>query len=359
MGYADKEMLLMRKRSDDTTSQYAECDDDGNLHVVATGTTPVAGTVDVGNFPATQTVDGSVNVGNFPATQPVSISAVIDTHGVQEPRKIGEGYSIISATAKANDVRTFTLTQPTAPISSNFLLYAVNPSPQTMTYKIFNYWTLINGARSSGTLATGTIPACTFNIFSATAWTSCFTDIGGVLTDESGDIADVGASDVPFPFTANNDAIYFGATAPFIGIGGTVGTAGVYDATGVWEYWNGSTWAALVESGVYPAGSYTTPFKLVGGFYYSWTLPQDWAAYDIAGSPLSEFWVRFRISNFTSRTTTPSLTQGWYYLAKNNMSHAFAVNNLFNAGNANLLISLDADNTLGYDFPIFWQVREL
>ncbi len=38
----------------------------------ATDPVPVAGTVNVGNLPATQPVSGTVNVGNLPATQPVS-----------------------------------------------------------------------------------------------------------------------------------------------------------------------------------------------------------------------------------------------------------------------------------------------
>jgi len=44
----------------------------GALDVYLTNTLTVAGTVDVGNFPATQTVAGTVDVGNFPATQTVA-----------------------------------------------------------------------------------------------------------------------------------------------------------------------------------------------------------------------------------------------------------------------------------------------
>ena len=35
---------------------------------------PVSGTVDIGNFPATQTVDGTVDIGNFPAVQDVQVT---------------------------------------------------------------------------------------------------------------------------------------------------------------------------------------------------------------------------------------------------------------------------------------------
>jgi hypothetical protein len=46
-------------------------DSTGNLKVSGSGTSTVSGTVNVGNFPATQPVSGTVNVGNFPSTQAV------------------------------------------------------------------------------------------------------------------------------------------------------------------------------------------------------------------------------------------------------------------------------------------------
>ena len=47
--------------------------DVGNFPATQTvdGSVTVSGTVDIGNYPATQTVDGTVDVGNFPATQTV------------------------------------------------------------------------------------------------------------------------------------------------------------------------------------------------------------------------------------------------------------------------------------------------
>lgn len=44
----------------------------GNLKTAPQGSQAVSGTVNVGNFPATQQVAGTVNVGNLPATQNVS-----------------------------------------------------------------------------------------------------------------------------------------------------------------------------------------------------------------------------------------------------------------------------------------------
>lgn len=43
-------------------------DSSGNLKVSGTSTSTVSGTVNVGNFPATQPVSGTVNVGNFPTS---------------------------------------------------------------------------------------------------------------------------------------------------------------------------------------------------------------------------------------------------------------------------------------------------
>lgn len=56
-----------------TTTCVAVVDADGNLHVLAQGTTAVNGTVNVGNFPATQPVSGTVSVSNLPTTQNVNI----------------------------------------------------------------------------------------------------------------------------------------------------------------------------------------------------------------------------------------------------------------------------------------------
>jgi hypothetical protein len=46
--------------------------------VAPQGTTPVSGTVNVGNLPATQQVGGTVNVGNLPSTQTVQGTVGID-----------------------------------------------------------------------------------------------------------------------------------------------------------------------------------------------------------------------------------------------------------------------------------------
>ena len=58
---------------------------------------PVTGTVDVGNFPATQTVDGTVNVGNFPAVQDVQVTNFPATQEVTQ----GTSPWVVSGTVNA------------------------------------------------------------------------------------------------------------------------------------------------------------------------------------------------------------------------------------------------------------------
>lgn len=368
MVYADKEMLLMKKRSDGTASKYAECDDQGNLHVALdTGGIPVVveGDVSVNNFPATQPISGSVSVGNFPATQPISGSvdlvstAQLDTHAIQQTRVILNGYKIVPALTKANYSISNFYAKPSTPFGKSFMFYMVNPMDVSVTVYFKNGWTTLLGQVASARIASVTVPAATNTLFTALAWSSCFTDIGGVLTDESNDLNDPGASDVPFPFAAIDDAIYFGSTTPFNAVTLTTGTAGVYNATGAWEYWNGTGWGTLTVNTEYPSSTKTTPFKTTGGSYYSWAFPSDWVIYDIPGSPLETYWVRFRITAFTSRTTTPALSQGSYQPASGTINYAYAIDNLFADGDLYIVMKTDADSLIDIPAPLFWQLKEI
>ncbi len=115
---------------------------------------------------------------------------------------------------------------------------------------------------------------------------TAFTD----LTTEAGDAS---ANDVtlPDPFDAN-DAIYFGYGTKFSAIVTDVGTQGVGDsvvAETAWEYYNGSTWAALTEvedsSVIWTAGT--------GTYVTSFLPPSDWAATAVDGGS-SLFFIRLR-----------------------------------------------------------------
>ncbi len=122
---------------------------------------------------------------------------------------------------------------------------------------------------------------------------------------------DSGASDAqPFPNTAAaNDAVYFGRLVGLpADLSINVGTAGVGTYTVTWEYWNGS-WTAL--SGV---TDNTTGFTVAGVSTVIYTDPTDAVAVAVNGSQ-DLYWIRGRISAFTSMTTNPKLSQIGEYTA--------------------------------------------
>lgn len=235
-------------------------------------------------------------------------------------------------------------------LSQKYFIYVANPSPDTaLTMSVRNEVEMFGGTvygqiGQNGSSGTITVPAATYTAFSATAWSSCFTVIGAAVTDESADLNDnvaPGASDVPFGFAAVNDAIYFGNSTPFQRMRINTGTAGVYVASGVWEYWDGDSWESIPE--VYDTTNATVTdgsqsFKRTGSRYIQWQVPEDWALYDIAGDPTSQYWVRWRITSFTSNTTPPSLVQGWYKRTGTANVHGFLIEGLWNGGDCKITL---------------------
>jgi hypothetical protein len=103
---------------------------------------------------------------------------------------------------------------------------------------------------------------------------------------------------------AVNDIVYFGADEPFFAIAGQITVAGVYSWTETWEYWNGANWNTVLTAGTdYTLFPDSTPFKQVGRWAFAWKAKSDWAKTTINAQ--NKFWVRVRISAFTSHTTTP------------------------------------------------------
>lgn len=127
---------------------------------------------------------------------------------------------------------------------------------------------------------------------------------GPTFTDDTRDANDADASDAPMmPATqALNDATYFGHDAHTYGLNINIGTAKGGTWTLTWEYWNGSTWAALAN-----VTDGTSNFATTGAQTVTWTMPVDWAKTTVDSA--NRFWVRARISSFTSSGTVPSLTQ--------------------------------------------------
>lgn len=110
--------------------------------------------------------------------------------------------------------------------------------------------------------------------------------------------------------TAINDAMYFGVqSAPWNNLYFNLATAGVYTATIVWEYWNGSAWTAFTPT-VTPA---TPLFQATGSWSIEWMTASlsGWAATTINSQ--TAYWVRARISAFTSFATPPVTSQRRVY----------------------------------------------
>lgn len=353
----NKQLIRLLKRTDDTVLQVAECDDDGNLYIYTDG-----GEIDlvteISNVTSVDTVDlvsqsnsygenfsGAqrtfrVSNNGFTLTKPVQSALEYAASEIYGPWPDG-------AAQYTGYEHTFAL-PTTHDIGERYMIYVTNISPDTaLTMSVRNEVEMFGGTvygqiYPTGISSTITVPAASYTLFSGTAWSSCFTSIGGVLSDESGDLNDANVvGDVPFTFGAINDAIYFGNTTPFQRIRLNIATAGVYDASGVWEYWNGSAWTTV--STVFDTSNSTVtdgtqPFKLTGSKYIQWQVPEDWTAYDIAGDPTSQYWIRWRVTSFTSMTTGPAITQGWYKRVGAANVHGYLFTGLWNGGDVKITL---------------------
>lgn len=127
---------------------------------------------------------------------------------------------------------------------------------------------------------------------------------GPAFVDETTDANSAGANDWAFfPATeAVADWAAFGLNQAYGLLRLNVGTAGVGGVV-VWEYWNGSAWAAL--SGVTDS---TTSLTVAGTNTVTFTMPTNWARSVINGSA-SLYYLRARVT--TVYTTNPLGTQGF------------------------------------------------
>lgn len=128
-----------------------------------------------------------------------------------------------------------------------------------------------------------------------------FLDDGGVFTDYTPEANQDTTNDVNLlPATpAVNDAFYFGFDrATFNKLQINLSTSGVGTWTVVWEYWDGSAWTSL------SATDNTTGFTAATGWRtVTWTTPGTWPLYTVNNR--SAYWVRARVSAYTSVTTQP------------------------------------------------------
>jgi hypothetical protein len=134
----------------------------------------------------------------------------------------------------------------------------------------------------------------------------CITDDGGTYVDETTPAAESTGDDVEvLPATpAVEDACYFGlAGDTFAQVDCNITTQGAGTWTIVWEYWDGAAWTALTGVTDNTTGfTATTGWKTV-----PFTLPVDWAQNTVDN--VLAYWVRARVSAYTSVTTAPQLGQ--------------------------------------------------
>ena len=133
-------------------------------------------------------------------------------------------------------------------------------------------------------------------------------DDGGVQTDETPAAQSPTQNDMTLlPATpAVNDAYYFGHAKKFDVMWLDIGTQG--DGVWVisWEYWNGAAWAAL--TGLVDNTNGLT--ALAGLHDVSFTRPGDWTATNVGGVT-GLYWIRARVSSYTSVNTQPLSNQAW------------------------------------------------
>ena len=102
---------------------------------------------------------------------------------------------------------------------------------------------------------------------------------------------------------ALNDLFYFGKSTMFNGIEVVISTLGAGTQTWILEYWNGAAWTTLTTkvNGIILTAT-------VGNHSASFDVPTDWATYLVNGT--TYYWVRIRISVYTSQTTRPVYSIG-------------------------------------------------
>lgn len=134
------------------------------------------------------------------------------------------------------------------------------------------------------------------------------TDDGGLLVNETVPWSEGTADDVEIiPATpVAEDACYFGhATAVFDTISMDITTAAAdLVATIVWEYWNGTAYVATLSETDGTSGlTAATGVRTV-----TFTPPTDWVKNTVDG--ILAYWIRVRVSAFTSITTAPQVGSG-------------------------------------------------
>ena len=148
-------------------------------------------------------------------------------------------------------------------------------------------------------------------IIAGTSPDACILDDGGVPTDHTTAAGDTGTTFTVLPASPLvGDATYYGRASRFDRVSQDLTTVGAGTWTITWEYWNGSTWITLLDSEgnslVFTSGAgafMTGELQII-----SFILPNN-AATSTEHSLGPYYYVRARVSSFTSITTQPVATR--------------------------------------------------
>lgn len=167
---------------------------------------------------------------------------------------------------------------------------------------------------SSGTRAGVASDGVLVGSLTPTAVTKAFTALTGgtVFVDITTGANDAATANAGWNLAAAQDALYVAYTAPFSGLKVTYSTAGDESATTLWEYYNGTTWVNLATSDfLLDSSANSGAFKVAASTkFITWRPPSAWAKTTV-NSAGPYYWVRVRVSAFTSLTTAPALDQIW------------------------------------------------
>lgn len=163
------------------------------------------------------------------------------------------------------------------------------------------------------------------NWFVGEAVSYAYRDVAGTPTnftaaanqDTAGDVQIVSAAT-----PAVNDAFYVGSTTPFNCASFLISTQGVATWAFTWEYYDGTAWVALPGFTDGTTNFTGTAVQRTARF----TVPGDWATTTLQSQTL--YWIRARISSFTSVTTRPLVTR--VYVGK--WAQLFTTTNTVNEG---------------------------
>jgi hypothetical protein len=135
-------------------------------------------------------------------------------------------------------------------------------------------------------------------------------DDSSVQTDETVEANNDTANDMTLlPVTpAVDDAYYFGKSSLWDWLELRMGTAGIGTWDIAWEYWNGATWAPLVD-----VIDNTSGFRVTGTRLVSFARPPDWGQ-TIVGGIAGLYWIRARVSAYTSIVTQPTGTRAFTWI---------------------------------------------